>query len=289
MSRGNFQFRCPTTNNNHNNLNNNHRNISIHKSGNTPSKRIVLILSLALNSILLTVVISFFFFSSTTQPTESLSFLLSDTNRFVSSQPHHNPIQFHGGNPLAMQSGTCYCSSNTDNYCLCTPSLAIDLILLSGTTHVWLVQRNNKDTQQQQSNPSLLACMGGFVEMGETVEEAVYRELNEEMQIEKHYPMQLVGVYSDPRRDKRRHTVSVVYVMEIPDTENFEPVAADDAKGVVRIPIAEIATANFFADHKSILLDYMRKRFEGLYQPSTSLMDATGDFTPTIQRSLCTK
>ena len=83
---------------------------------------------------------------------------------------------------------------------MCTPSLAIDLVILSGTDHVWLVRR--KDTNQ-------LATMGGFVMVGETVEQAVIRELREETGIDLssgRKPPMLFGVYSDPRRDNRRHT-----------------------------------------------------------------------------------
>ena len=54
------------------------------------------------------------------------------------------------------------------------------------------------------------ALPGGFVEIGETVEAACRREAREETGIEVG-ELRLVGVYSDPSRDPRGHTVSVAY------------------------------------------------------------------------------
>ena len=191
---------------------------------------------------------------------------------------HTRHVQFAGGHPTAtQQSGTCYCSSK-DDYCLCTPSLAIDLVIQSGPHHVWLVKR--RDTGQ-------LACMGGFVEVGETVEHAVQRELREEMGLEiisTDAKLQLLGVYSDPRRDLRRHTVSAVYALQLDGTE--QPVAADDARAVERLPISEIAHHVFFADHQTILLDYVRLVAAGAAKRD-DFVASPGDFANDIQRSVC--
>jgi len=188
-------------------------------------------------------------------------------------------VQFAGGHPTAtQQSGTCYCSSK-DDYCLCTPSLAIDLVIQSGPDHVWLVKR--RDTGQ-------LACMGGFVEVGETVEHAVQRELREEMGLEIasfDQKLQLLGVYSDPRRDNRRHTVSAVYALQLDGTE--QPVAADDARAVERIAMAEIDNHVFFADHQTILLDYVRLVTEQGMPAKRDFAASPGDFANDIQRSVC--
>lgn len=165
---------------------------------------------------------------------------------------------------------------NADRYCMCTPNLAIDLVIVSGAhnEYVWLVRR--KDTDQ-------LATMGGFVDVNETVENAVRREIKEEMDIDllPDNPPQLVGLYSDPRRDNRRRTVSAVYAVHLGDND-VHPKAGDDAKEVKRISIHDIEQHEYFADHRTILLDYRRFLFG-----QSPVLETTGDFAANIDRSTC--
>ena len=58
------------------------------------------------------------------------------------------------------------------------------------------------------------ALPGGFVELGETVEEAVVREIKEETDLTCE-PVKLAGVYSDPKRDPRGHTITLAYILKI--------------------------------------------------------------------------
>lgn len=155
------------------------------------------------------------------------------------AKPVHGMDAFVGGN--------CWCTASPDNFCSCTPSMAIDVVLASGNDHVWLIQR--KDTGK-------FATMGGFVEVGETAEEAVARELYEETQLSLTTPPRLFGVYSDPRRDvgRHRHSVSIVYIVDIP--LGSKPDAGDDAQQVVRISLDQVDDMDFFIDHKSIFVDY---------------------------------
>ena len=131
---------------------------------------------------------------------------------------------------------------------MCTPNLAIDVVIVSGDDPqtVWLVRR--RDT-------NLLAVMGGFVETGESTEAAALRELKEEMGVRtvSRAPV-LLGVYSDPQRDNRRHTVSAVYAIYLNPGE--KPKAGDDAKEVFPMNLDDIETHEYFADHQTILLDY---------------------------------
>ena len=164
---------------------------------------------------------------------------------------------------------------------MCTPNLAIDLIITSSATttststsaadYIWLVRR--KDTDQ-------LATMGGFVDINESVEHAVIRELMEEMGITLTTPPKLVGLYSDPRRDNRRRTASAVFAVHLPN--DIHPRAGDDAKEVVKIPIDDIEQHTYFSDHRTILLDYRRS-----IQGQNFVSNTEGDFAPNIFRSTC--
>jgi 8-oxo-dGTP diphosphatase len=183
-------------------------------------------------------------------------------------------LRWNGGHPADKQTGTCYCSGS-DEYCMCTPSLAIDLVIVSQSDHVWLVRR--KDTGQ-------LATMGGFVIVGEEVEKAVRRELMEETGIDLVEDPVLFGVYSDSRRDNRRHTVSAVYVVHMDGSE--QPKAADDVKDVQRIHLDDIEKYEYFADHKTILLDY-RTFIRHRDAPERRRVGSDGDFAHDIVRSIC--
>jgi 8-oxo-dGTP diphosphatase len=68
----------------------------------------------------------------------------------------------------------------------------------------------------------------------------------------------LFGVYSDPKRDARRHTISVVYILDIPEETIAR--AGDDAAKVTKVHIDDIPNLDFFADHKTILSDFIAQR-----------------------------
>ncbi len=179
---------------------------------------------------------------------------------------------WHGGHPADIHPGSCWCDAQ-DKYCMCTPNIAVDVVIVSGhdKKYLWLVRR--RDTNQ-------LATMGGFVEIDESVEHAVRRECKEEMGVDFKEPPKLFGVYSDPRRDNRRRTVSVVYVVFL--DQDTQPHAGDDAKEVKKISIDDIEKYEYFADHRTILLDY-RRALRG-EEPAQS---TEGDFAPDIRRSIC--
>lgn len=176
-----------------------------------------------------------------------------------------------------LKQGSCWCSA--DDYCLCNPSLAIDTILVApDEEHFWLVRR--KDTNK-------FATMGGFVEVGETPEQAVYRELLEEMHVDLTTRMEenlieLFGIYGDPLRDARRHTVSIVYAVHVP--EDFQPHAGDDAKSVLKVHFSDIKKMEFFADHKQILLDYIEKRRK---RKRINKHNARPSGITTVQKNIC--
>jgi 8-oxo-dGTP diphosphatase len=129
-----------------------------------------------------------------------------------------------------------------------TPPLTVDVVIELEDRPgrpVVLIERGHP--------PPGFALPGGFVEFGETVEEAARREAREETGLDIHI-VALLGVYSDPARDPRGHTVSVVYVA----SARGEPVAGDDAAGVL---VADAAAPPPLAfDHGRILADYRARR-----------------------------
>ena len=110
----------------------------------------------------------------------------------------------------------------------------------------------------ERANPPYgWAIPGGFVDVGERVESAAVREAQEEVSLNIRL-IALLGIYSDPSRDTRGHTVTAVYVAEAPGT----PVAADDAKNCQIFSIDELPTPLAF-DHAQVLADYKKFRETG--------------------------
>lgn len=132
------------------------------------------------------------------------------------------------------------------------PAPTVDLIIeMIDQPHrpIILVERLN--------SPYGWALPGGFVDYGEAVETAAIREAKEETDLDVKLIEQF-QVYSDPNRDKRKHTISIVFIA----TARGKPTAKDDAKSL-RVVNPWEAPTNLCFDHDQILQDYWRYRRYG--------------------------
>lgn len=126
-----------------------------------------------------------------------------------------------------------------------TPLLTVDAVILFKSEKIVLIRRKNPPFQGQ------LALPGGFVDIGETVEEACKREAKEETNITVDI-MHLIGVFSKPDRDPRGHTVSVAYLCK-PATSKESPLAKDDAASLEIVSLKNIFAKQLAFDHKDII------------------------------------
>ena len=125
-----------------------------------------------------------------------------------------------------------------------TPALTTDCAIFDGAGRVLLIRRGHPPFQGAYALP------GGFVEIGETVEDACRREVLEEVGLEVG-ELRLVGVYSDPARDPRGHTVSVAFLAVLPRAS--VPRAGSDAAAAEWIDDWRAVKLAF--DHAQILAD----------------------------------
>jgi len=130
-----------------------------------------------------------------------------------------------------------------------SPTPTVDVIVEveteTGEEGIVLIYRKNE--------PRAWALPGGFVDYGETLEEAAVREAKEETDLEIKLIRQL-HTYSDPRRDPRRHTISTVFIARA----RGRPRAQDDAAGVGIFNEKNLPLPLAF-DHEKILRDYFGK------------------------------
>lgn len=134
------------------------------------------------------------------------------------------------------------------------PTPTVDVVILvpggaDGKDGVVLIERLNP--------PYGWALPGGFVDEGETCEQAAVREMKEETGLDV-VLTGLLGVYSDPKRDPRQHTMSVVYTGIARNPEALQ--AGDDAGKANVFPLGQWGDLAF--DHDVVLSDFLSAHYK---------------------------
>lgn len=127
-----------------------------------------------------------------------------------------------------------------------TVDIIIEIKRKNGQEGIILIKRKNP--------PHGWALPGGFVDIGESLEEAAVREAKEETSLDVKLISQF-HTYSDPKRDPRKHTISTVYVA----AAQGRPIAQDDAQDIGIFTEEEINFPLAF-DHQKILADYFKQK-----------------------------
>ncbi|MCR9141471.1 MAG: NUDIX hydrolase [bacterium] len=135
-----------------------------------------------------------------------------------------------------------------------TPLAAADAIIEIGDKIV-LIERLNE--------PPGHAIPGGFMDLGESAEEAAIREAKEETGLDV-LLVDMLALYSDPRRDPRGPVVTAMFIAKAP--ADARPQAGDDAKRAFLVDPDHLPDDLAF-DHATILRDYLRYKKDG-YKPT---------------------
>jgi len=131
------------------------------------------------------------------------------------------------------------------------PLPTADVVIYDETRGIVLVRRGKE--------PLGMALPGGFIEEGESAEHAAVREMKEETSLDVEL-LGVLGVYSDPPRDMRNHTLTTVFVGRALDPAQL--CAGDDAADAAFYPVDAIPGPLCF-DHAKVIghfLDWLEGR-----------------------------
>lgn len=130
-----------------------------------------------------------------------------------------------------------------------SPSLTVDIFIYNDKKEFILIKRKNEPFKNHWALP------GGFVDYGESVENAAIREAKEETNIDVKLK-KLINVYSDPNRDNRGHVVSIAYTAK----GNFiDAKADDDACDIGIFNLNDLNSIQLAFDHSQIINDAFEK------------------------------
>lgn len=126
-----------------------------------------------------------------------------------------------------------------------TPLVVVDAVVKFSENSIVLIRRKNPPFRGEFALP------GGFVDVGETVEEACIRETYEETNIRVTIK-KLIGVFSAPNRDPRGHNISIAFLCK-PLTDSEKPLAKDDAQALEIVKFTDLSSLKLAFDHKDII------------------------------------
>jgi 8-oxo-dGTP diphosphatase len=133
------------------------------------------------------------------------------------------------------------------------PTVDVIIELADAPGSIVLIERRNE--------PHGLALPGGFVDEGEWVADAAVREAKEETGLDVEL-VELFHVYSDPARDSRQHTVSIVFLARA----SGRPVGGDDAADCI-VCAPDAVPQPLVFDHATIVADYLAYKQRGVRPP----------------------
>ena len=130
-----------------------------------------------------------------------------------------------------------------------SPSVTTDIFIYDDDLNFILIKRKNEPYKNYWALP------GGFVEYGESVENAAIREAKEETNIDVKLD-KLVNVYSKPDRDPRGHTITIAYTAK---GDLKEMKADSDAEDIAIFSKEKLEKYNIAFDHTKIINDCLNK------------------------------
>lgn len=131
-----------------------------------------------------------------------------------------------------------------------TAHLTADLVLtadVDNVKYVLVIKRGSEPFKEHDAIP------GGYLDEGETFEQAARRELSEETSVQAPPLLREVGMYDAPDRDPRGRVITMAYTAHLDHMP--EPTARDDARDARWVPVADVPALRLAFDHAEILRD----------------------------------